>query len=1362
MKKILSFFAAILAAVAVSATPVALPATLDVSNVSFRSDGMPDFVLEEGDYAGTYFDMGAHDSSNDTLLYAEWDVTIEPLKYDIDVVVYNENSWRVQLYLLNQAGDTVKSLRYKGSSGQCGKYAIGSLDMKDLEAGNYKLRAHAATAWSKMKLKEVIVKADYKGATVALPGELLPAYAELSANASVTNNAIAFKPSTANSEYATWNVSFAAAGSFNVAIDITATNGHNYGVALLSADGQTEIGAVSEGAQKSDTGEKELGAIAVPAAGNYVVKLTNATQWSEAVLNKITFAAPAVAEPQVLYLKPGIWFNDVNNEKFAIYAFQDGKPEYWSDYMTLAEGETNIWTGTIPAGYTNLIFVRFGQNSTTPSWSDNMWNKTNDLTIQENADMYTISGWGDGEGAPCPGVWSKYVYEDPATFYITGNAALVGEAAWSDKAVKATEDSYVFEDLPAGYYQLKVLPTGSWDVNKGFDDLTTVAEGLSADNDRNICFTLDEAGDVTVTYTATVFTVEGNFHVDAAPVVTTYRVGGEGADYATLSAAAAAIRTTPITSDVTLLICADIAETGNVGIVNNTDYTLKIAPDAAVKRTISFGTIPDNAGPSGHIVIGYDLAAWAATPTKNVVIDGSFNGEGQYIEIQGGTKGGVDVVYYGHVTNSIVKNCRLISPRTSGTTYVAHFRTEQLAGGTNPAAADRTDNAPEGVGFENCYMQVTGVANAQAIYYNGSLSATAAGKPKDCYVRGCEIVSNLRGVFFNGAINAVFENNTFRFPAASHGYIAHAIMGNVQAGTIIVRGNKFIENKNTNSVAGANGMQVITASGGSDVWVIENNVFAGLDFTAAAVADKSVLGTYVRCGDSCVVRNNTFYMPVLTNKPATGLVADQAISCVWLAGSFKYPIENNLFVSVETEANNSLIRGALNANVKNNAFFHKGGNAAILAGAVVAADYNTFLPIADEGSVWTQPAFTNADNADFSVALNQALIMPRIADVLKDINGNDRREATYAGAIEGPEFTAARYLAGNGAEGSEWCDGHNWSPNGTALVNGKIRYNALPAGRYEFKITDGTWGYTMDYSKVVDESKAAHVFTEGDGGNIMFYLAETSPVMIQLEGEAIRVLGKFVEKPSHYLSGNGNEDPNSVWCDGADWSLSATPLFGDSIVYESLQTGMVFQFKVTKGSWTGALNINNVLAECRANYVYGSDNITFQMAEAGPVVIKVIGDSVGVYGNFADPDAVVISSYTIVGDEALMGTGWSVTDANNDMTEVNGVWSLVKEDVEIAAGKYWYKVVGNHSYSVYEFPGANQSNEYEFFESGVYTLTFTFIPGDEPSLTLSALKTSTAVGENVISNEPVKFIHNGQVCIRRNGMIFTVTGTRVQ
>ena len=297
MRKILSLCAAFLFAAGMMADPIALPATLDVNNVSFRSPDMPNYVIAEGDTAGTYFDMGAHDSSNDTALYAEWDVTIQPMKYNVAVYVYNLNSWTVGIRLVNQAGTVVKELNYHGSSQAKGLFSAGVMDLSDLEAGNYKVRAHSNYAWSKLKLKEVIFEGDYHGVNVDLPGELLPAYSLLFGNATATSKAISFKPSTADTDYATWNVSFAKAGEYKVAIDITASNGHNYGVALLSEDGTTEIAAVNEGGQKEDTGEKELGAITVAAAGKYVIKLTNAIRWSEAVLNKIKFIAPASAVP---------------------------------------------------------------------------------------------------------------------------------------------------------------------------------------------------------------------------------------------------------------------------------------------------------------------------------------------------------------------------------------------------------------------------------------------------------------------------------------------------------------------------------------------------------------------------------------------------------------------------------------------------------------------------------------------------------------------------------------------------------------------------------------------------------------------------------------------------------------------------------------------------------------------------------------------------------------------------------------------------------------------------------------------------------------------------------------------------------
>ena len=503
MRKFLSIFAAALVALTVNATAVVLPAVLDVSNVAFRSEGMPDFTIEEGqDYAGTYFDMGAHDSSNDTLLYAEWDVTIEPITYNVAVDVYNTNSWRVQLYVLNQAGDTLKSLRYKGSSGQKGQYAIGALDLSDLTAGDYKVRVHAATAWSAMKLKDVIFTADYHGANVALPGTLTPAYAELSSGASVTNNAIAFAPSTANSEYATWNVTFAEAGTYDVSIDITASNGHNYGVALMN--GTTEVDAVNEGGQHGDTGVKALGTITVPAAGTYVVKLTNATQWSEAVLNSITFAAPAEPLMKTIYCKVDKDWWKADNAAVAVYTWNDGgtpKAAWPGERMTPVEGETDLWSFELDVNtYHMCIFTRVNGEGEIADWGA----KTQDLTIPtDDNDMFTVAntlGCWNNDNCACDGAWAKFEptpvgpvidFTQPFTLKFNGNGASDNSNSFNVESGVAA----IFDEASAPYVGALTTVSNVYAARTIADDPSSLKFGTSSKK-GTLAFTLGQAIEV--------------------------------------------------------------------------------------------------------------------------------------------------------------------------------------------------------------------------------------------------------------------------------------------------------------------------------------------------------------------------------------------------------------------------------------------------------------------------------------------------------------------------------------------------------------------------------------------------------------------------------------------------------------------------------------------------------------------------------------------------------------------------------------------------------------------------------------------------------------------------------------------------
>ena len=125
--------------------------------------------------------------------------------------------------------------------------------------------------------------------------------------------------------------------------------------------------------------------------------------------------------------------------------------------------------------------------------------------------------------------------EPPAKFYVTGNAALVGEALeWHPDAVKSEKDTLVLNLEADKQYMMKLTLRGEWKDGqiRGFDALTEKAEGLvrgTDENEDNIIFSLDEAGQVKVIYIPAaeeqpeVFKLIGNFHV--APQAKYYIIG---------------------------------------------------------------------------------------------------------------------------------------------------------------------------------------------------------------------------------------------------------------------------------------------------------------------------------------------------------------------------------------------------------------------------------------------------------------------------------------------------------------------------------------------------------------------------------------------------------------------------------------------------------------------------------------------------------------------------------------------------------------------------------------------------------------------------------------------------------------------
>lgn len=500
------------------------------------------------------------------------------------------------------------------------------------------------------------------------------------------------------------------------------------------------------------------------------------------------------------------------------------------------------------------------------------------------------------------------------------------------------------------------------------------------------------AGTTTITATAGDKSDECSVTVTAPiPMSGTYKIGGAEADYASLHAACEDINLRSLSADVTFLICANLTESQNSGLVNTTDYTLTIKPDADADRTISFANSDtDNDGPSGGFIIGdkSENVGWTATPTKNIVIDGLASDEAThkmtiktpstYYSYAG------PIVLYGNVTNTTIKNCVITNEKTgaASSAYCVTFRNEK-----------NTDNAPTGVIIENNLIISTTCGIGQCIYFNGQQATTAnVGAPKNNIIRNNELRAAHRGIFIYGANGATIEGNVFKINKSGTAALSHGIYGLAQTGTLTVKENQFVELTTGNINDGEFGIRAITAVGGATKWIIENNFFGGLKATGS-VAGKNTLLTYIACSDLCEICHNTFHMPILPKTPATVLNSTNPIACLQLIGSASHIIKNNIFVSEETTANNSLISGTLPSAVTGNIFYHHEGNAALTSSGSAIGDL-------DASNKWMPIAFTETYKLDFESANNSLIAVTPISGITTDIEGSTRTNPTHAGCYE--------------------------------------------------------------------------------------------------------------------------------------------------------------------------------------------------------------------------------------------------------------------------------------------------------------------------------------------------------------------------
>jgi len=496
-----------------------------------------------------------------------------------------------------------------------------------------------------------------------------------------------------------------------------------------------------------------------------------------------------------------------------------------------------------------------------------------------------------------------------------------------------------------------------------------------------------------------------SFYAMADGMSGTYKVGtGETApNFTLLSEAVTAINTNGLTGDVILEITSDITETVNIGLINNSDFTITIRPDQDADRTITFDKATDNDGPSGAFCLGIGMGLkWAdLSPTKNVIIDGyAIGGNTRRLKITTAvTHNGLDgpILLMDDCSNIQIKNLIIHHVGTStgsSSNYGIYLRVNTSYG---------TKKMPSNVLIEN--NEITAIQNTASqgigIYANAAPASLATG----VMIKNNIIKAKTRGIFLYYTNDLNIINNEFRINQPSDGMLSTAIMGNNgQTGNINVIGNKFIELKTGNSTAGAYGMRAIIASGGG-TWNIINNFFTGFDKTSTKAGETMLQG--IRCGSTCIILHNTFYLNELTNKPTYVATPTETQGCycaINIAAGTPL-IKNNIFVSNEDAVYNFATRGTVTVGYSDYNIFDAHAGTTYTGVNSVYPDFSQYQASGvDINSKSISVTLTDPANGDLRLTGasdgDANLGVPRLAEVTTDMFGTSRPSITYAGAHE--------------------------------------------------------------------------------------------------------------------------------------------------------------------------------------------------------------------------------------------------------------------------------------------------------------------------------------------------------------------------
>lgn len=229
--------------------------------------------------------------------------------------------------------------------------------------------------------------------------------------------------------------------------------------------------------------------------------------------DKTLYAKWTPAGTRTIYLNNGgsTYWGQLGNEVFFAHAYLGGS--YEDVKMTAVDCDPQVFMAEIPANAANVIFVRDKNGTGIIAWEGaNFFNKTGDLSLLAEKDLFTISSWSDG-------AWSVYSAPTYSISYAAGSngtgsmTSTTGLACGANQAIPAStftaNTGYVFD----GWVANVDVTINSANVTAG----TKIEAGATIQNiSNNIALTAQWKE---IIYTLDHITVKTN------PTKTEYEVG---------------------------------------------------------------------------------------------------------------------------------------------------------------------------------------------------------------------------------------------------------------------------------------------------------------------------------------------------------------------------------------------------------------------------------------------------------------------------------------------------------------------------------------------------------------------------------------------------------------------------------------------------------------------------------------------------------------------------------------------------------------------------------------------------------------------------------------------------------------------